>query len=139
VGRSSTYHVAPRYTPGAPAMIPVELAHRIVEEERDGYRRALSGLHGLEAKQLAESKGLKLIVWELRERTPGWHVKDLITSEYWYWPGKAQCTICQAMNIRCRRGYLMEHSWPLRPTDMQRVSCGNRGFVGHALSSEYYW
>lgn len=59
-----SYHVAPRYTAGSPAMVPRATALRVAIEENEGYIRTMQGIYGEEERARAESQGLRGIVEE---------------------------------------------------------------------------
>jgi hypothetical protein len=75
------FNVAPRYTPGSPAMVPEDLARRVAEEEKKFIQHALEGAWGEEQKQRAERLGLRGIVEMRIERRDHWEVEDLCTGE----------------------------------------------------------
>ena len=50
----SHYSVYPRYSAGSPAAVPRATAERVVEQEKEGYEHALSGVYGLQHKEAAE-------------------------------------------------------------------------------------
>lgn len=73
------YNVAPRYTPGSPAMVSQEVAERVAKEEAAFIKTALSGRWGERHQARAARLGLSGIV-ELRvERRDHWEVTDLCT------------------------------------------------------------
>lgn len=73
------FNVAPRYTPGSPAMVDERTALRVAMEERGQYPFVLQGVSGLTEQLIAKDKGLDGIV-ECRVERPGfWIVTDLIT------------------------------------------------------------
>lgn len=79
--RALVYNVAPRYTPGSPAIVTEDMALRIAKEEENMYNEARSGLYGGEMREKALKLGASGIV-ELRYETPkGWDVLDVITGE----------------------------------------------------------
>jgi hypothetical protein len=57
------YSVAPRYTPGSPALVSRRTGEEVAKEERDAYERHLEGLYGEEAVDKAKRLGLSRIVW----------------------------------------------------------------------------
>ena len=74
-----SYNVAPRYTPGSPAMVAQHIAERVIEQEQDGYRHALEGIYGVDAQRVAQTQGLAGIVWTTTERRNALIKSDLIT------------------------------------------------------------
>lgn len=79
------YTVAPRYTPGSPAMVPQPIAEKVAEEEKRAYQAALTGVMGEAEKAMAETFGLRGIVEAKVEqgsgKSHGWKVTDLCTHE----------------------------------------------------------
>ena len=75
------YSVAPRYTCGSPAQVPLQTAQRVAREEERGYRQALTGLTGAEDLQKAQKLGLRGIVEHRVEVKHGWRVEDMCTDE----------------------------------------------------------
>lgn len=128
---SSTFNVAPRFTPGSPGVVTHEIAVRVAEEEKRGHARALTGAMGDEDKKKAESQGLSLIVWQMKTTARGWHVKDLITDECSLWPYIASCPECEAKKVNCKRGWLEGHFWP-----RSSLLCTYRGYVGRPLTDQ---
>jgi hypothetical protein len=79
--KSPQYHVAPRYTPGSPALVDEPTALQVAAEECSSYEYHLQGRHG-ELEQLrAQQLGLANIVEKRIEVRDGWAVEDLITQE----------------------------------------------------------
>lgn len=75
------YNVAPRYTPGSPALVSREIAERVAKEETHFIQHAMEGAWGAEHQARAGRLGLAGIV-ELRvERRDHWEVTDLCTGE----------------------------------------------------------
>lgn len=65
-------NVAPRYTPGSPALVSRRTGEQVAKEERDAYERHLEGLYGPEGVAKASRLGLGKIVYErVREREAG--------------------------------------------------------------------
>lgn len=56
------YHVAPRYTPGSPAMVPEAIARDVARAERSVYEDAVNDKFYPSHKKALE-KGLAWIVW----------------------------------------------------------------------------
>lgn len=75
------YNVAPRYTPGSPAMVGQDIAERVMKEEQVGYRHALDGIYGTEHQRVAQERGLAGIVYTTTERRNAYIKNDLITGE----------------------------------------------------------
>lgn len=77
------FNVAPRYTPGSPAMVDERTARRVAQEEQNGYDQVLTGIYGEEEVRRAKKLGLAGIVEQRIERTSRklWQVEDLITGE----------------------------------------------------------
>lgn len=134
MGSIQTFRIEPRFTPGSPVLQrDVELAKRVAQEERAAYYRACGGAKGDEERTKAFTLGLGLIVFEMREVTLGWKVKDLITNKMWFWPHKATCSACNVPRISCERGHLrwhQKHNWD---------PCDNRAFVGRPLQPNERW
>lgn len=53
-----SHSIFPRYTPGMPAMVDKHMAEIIAWDEKDGYKRAVSGFFGAEAQDRARRHGL---------------------------------------------------------------------------------
>jgi len=86
--RPCHYNVAPRYTPGSPAMVNQEIAERVAAQEKSSIQHALEGTWGPEEQARAERLGLRGIV-EFREergsgKKYGWEVTDLCTGERFF-------------------------------------------------------
>lgn len=77
----SHYNVAPRYTPGSPALVPRDVAEKVAQEEKHFVEHALSGAWGERNKAMAERLGLRGIVELRKERRDHWEVLDLCTGE----------------------------------------------------------
>lgn len=74
------YEVAPRYTPGSPAMVPEEIARRVAKQEQEAYRAAISwSMHP--RHDVAKSKGLSWIVWERTELRGRIYKRCMLTDE----------------------------------------------------------
>jgi hypothetical protein len=73
------YDVAPRYTAGSPAMVDQRTAERVMNQERDGYNRALEGLYGADEQHVAQTLGLAGIVWTVTEQRNELFKRDLLT------------------------------------------------------------
>lgn len=76
---NSHCHVAPRYTPGSPALVSLEVAERTAREEREFIEHALGGVWGEERRAEAERLGLRGIAEVRVERRDHWEVRDLCT------------------------------------------------------------
>lgn len=88
LGRKSSCHfnVRPRYTPGSPAMVGMDLAERVAREEARAIRAALEGAYGVEQQKKAQEEGLKGIAEAVYEKGKNWIVLDLITGEQYERP-----------------------------------------------------
>lgn len=65
-------NVAPRYTPGSPALVSRLTGEQVAREEREAYERHREGLYGPEGVTKAQRLGLGRIVYErIRERAEG--------------------------------------------------------------------
>jgi len=78
---STHYNVAPRYSPGSPALVSREIAERVATDEKRAIDAALSGFWGEKHKARAELLGLRGIVEQRKETRKGWEVLDMITGE----------------------------------------------------------
>jgi hypothetical protein len=80
--------VAPRYTPGSPALVRATIALQVAREEVDAIEVALEGFWGEEQQARAKRLGLRGIVEEKREtgsgKKHGWDVIDLCTGERFF-------------------------------------------------------
>lgn len=74
------YNVAPRYTPGSPAMVPSELAERVAQEEKRAYDDTLEWELDPDHSK-AKEKGCAWIVWAQWELHGYLHKRCLITGE----------------------------------------------------------
>ena len=84
------FNVVPRYMPGAPAIVPEDIANYVGVEESTAYERALSGVHGAERKARAERLGLRGISEQRTEHAECWVIEDLITRERFVRPFKME-------------------------------------------------
>jgi len=75
------FNVAPRFTPGSPALVDRDIAVRVAMEEEDSFDYAKEGRYGDRFKETAETKGLNGIVEVRAETRKGWDVLDLLTGE----------------------------------------------------------
>lgn len=77
------FDVRPRFTPGSPASVSMNVALRVAADERQGYKNALAGRYGDDLRHEAEHKGMAGIVCLRRElpRGKGWDTLDLCTLE----------------------------------------------------------
>ena len=86
--RSGHFNVAPRYTPGSPALIDEATARRAANAEKEFIEHALSGAWGEEQKARAARLGLRGIVEYRVEQGSGkklgWDVLDLCTGERFF-------------------------------------------------------
>lgn len=65
--RTVRWNVAPRYTPGSPAMVDEGIARHVLADERECYLRALDGTYGEAARLRAVALGTEWVVfltWE---------------------------------------------------------------------------
>ncbi len=84
--RNMFAQVAPRYTPGSPAMVHLDIAARVAAQEHDAYKYRMAGYCGPEEQLRAERLGLMGIAEILTETRKGWDVEDLITHERYLRP-----------------------------------------------------
>lgn len=115
------FNVAPRYTPGSPAMVDERTALRVAMEERGAYPYAFQGITGLTDQEIAKTKGLDGIV-ECRVEQPGfWVVTDMITGRVYRREmvsvGTLKCPHCDAYKPTGARRtastrHLLEHTRP---------------------------
>lgn len=103
------WNVAPRYTPGSPAMVDETIARKVSEEEKYFHKIALEGSWGENEKRKAEKQGLDFIVYRMSETSKGWEVFDLITGKDHFWPFVAECHECKSKKVTCRSGRLTAH------------------------------
>jgi len=75
------FNVAPRYTAGSPAMVPMKTALRVAEQERRGYHYAADARYGLDDVERARRLGVKGIVTATREVRGKVQTLDLFTGE----------------------------------------------------------
>lgn len=78
-GKKIYFHVAPRYTPGSPAMVDLETADRVAKQELEAFRHAAEGIYGEHEQRKARGLGLCRIVEARNAIRIGWFVQDLIT------------------------------------------------------------
>lgn len=80
---AKVYHVAPRYTPGSPALVDESTATRVAREERGAYERIVSGRYYATAAEIEHATrcGLAGIVEERHVRARSVAFVDLITGE----------------------------------------------------------
>jgi hypothetical protein len=76
-------HVAPRYTPGSPALVSRQTGEGVANDERWSYQHHLDGRYGQEGIDKARRLGLKGIVWERVEQGRRFYFYDLLTEERW--------------------------------------------------------
>lgn len=84
IGRRRTpvrFNVAPRYTPGSPAQVPLETALRVAAQERQSYAYARDARYGVGGVEKAQREGLLGIVEAVCETRKGWDTLDLVTGE----------------------------------------------------------
>lgn len=82
------YHVAPRYTSGSPAMVPVYTAQKVADEELRAFEMTKTGVFGPDQATQAETRGVERIAYSTRESGRFMHVTDLITGTRWKVPLK---------------------------------------------------
>lgn len=75
------FNVAPRFTPGSPAMVKSGQALRVADLEREAYRYATDERMGTAEVEKADRLGLRGIVEVVRETRQGWDTLDLLTGE----------------------------------------------------------
>lgn len=80
--RQLHYNVRPRYTPGSPAQVDVDVAEHVARDEAQLFEAHREGYMGEAAKVEADRIGLQRIVYALAERRGGFDLLwDLITDE----------------------------------------------------------
>lgn len=129
--RNITFNVSPRYTCGSPAAVDMDTALRVALEEKEAYEVAKEGIYGADDKKKAESEGLHLIAFEMRETSKGWQVHDLITGKQWFWPFEAKCSNCRK-KFACKRGFIEAH----QTGNAAYNPCARDNFVGKELKDE---
>jgi hypothetical protein len=109
------FNVAPRFTPGSPAMVDGPTAYAVASEERLAYERSLTGVYGEQAKTLAEHVGCVGIVERREERSDCWIVLDVITQHQFIRPFPSQHAVesekkqrARAFRLRSKYGLLLE-------------------------------
>lgn len=75
------YNVAPRYTPGSPALVDYQTAQGVAEDERRAYERALSGRYGDAERVNAQALGLSGIVERRTVYAHHYVALDVLTGE----------------------------------------------------------
>jgi hypothetical protein len=82
------FNVAPRYSPGSPALVDEGIARKVAEDEKRFIEHALEGVWGEAQKARAEKLGLRGIVEYRVEKGSGkklgWQVEDLCTGEKFF-------------------------------------------------------
>lgn len=133
----SGFNVAPRYTPGSPALVDEATALKVAREEKDAYEYVLKGYGGVADQRKAQApkaqapNALALIVFEMRERPKGWVVHDMITDEWHWWPFLGACPSCGQTKLRLERGFVTMH-----PYKGGVGICNSRQYVGKQLHDE---
>lgn len=89
-GRNVRYSVAPRYTPGSPAMVSEQIARQVAAEEKEAYPYYLQGTCGEAQKKRAELLGLDNIAYAYSESGKLFLVWDLITDAHTKRPNNAE-------------------------------------------------
>jgi hypothetical protein len=74
-----SFDVAPRYSPGSPALVDQPTAEKVMRAEREFYAHALEGIYGVEEQQKAKRMGLEGIVVQRWESATQVHTLDLMT------------------------------------------------------------
>jgi hypothetical protein len=108
------YNVRPRYTCGSPAQVPLDVALRVIEDEKQAYEQVLEGVEGEARRNVARVAGLapfnvpemgrRGIVEEVEEHSNHWLVKCMLTGELFVrdFPNvKRRSTSCN----RCRAAH----------------------------------
>lgn len=86
MGRNWCFNVRPRYTPGSPALVHLDIAYKVAAEEKEFYQHALSGTRGERERLRAITLGLKACAERTEEKAGFWLVSDLITGEIYERP-----------------------------------------------------
>lgn len=92
-GRRASYHVAPRYTPGSPALVDEKTAMGVADDEKKCYERLIDPSYaGFEPQEESRAKtlGLDGIVEARSEYHDGWKVLDVLTGKQ-FWRGEQKC------------------------------------------------
>lgn len=104
------YNVAPRYTPGSPALVDEATAMRVADEEKKDYETIVAGqsyVPGEEEK--AKRLGLKGIVEARQESKGGWNVTDVLTGErFWRGEVKSGKLACKDRILHVDSGYVTD-------------------------------
>jgi hypothetical protein len=81
--RPSHYHVAPRFTPGSPAMVNEKIAKQVAKEELEAYEEHVDKeRYGEQLREFAVKLGLRGIVEYRVETKKGWEVTDLVVNDH---------------------------------------------------------
>lgn len=85
----TSFHVAPRYTSGSPAMVSKELAFRVAEQERQAHQQyvSLATMGDAHSSEMVK-KGLEGIAYSMTEVGRRICVHDLITNQCYEVPAK---------------------------------------------------
>jgi hypothetical protein len=110
-GKRVSYHVAPRYTPGSPALVDFGIAKRVAWQEAETHQRLLTGVYDDAEADRATKLGLAGISYAMDERAECWIVTDLITGQMyirmfdrnWKTPGAAH-----VLANTLRRKYMLD-------------------------------
>jgi hypothetical protein len=86
--RNLTFHVAPRYTAGSPAMVSEAVARHVAKQESENFRRCLGGMYGEEEKKKAHELGRSFIAYTMYEAYGKVYYEDIITGRKYEVPGK---------------------------------------------------
>lgn len=79
--RNFSFHVAPRWSSGSPAMVDIATAMKVAADELDCGHGAAQGIYGEEAKLKYELCGLRGIVYITYEKRGHMWVQDVLTDE----------------------------------------------------------
>ncbi len=86
--RAGYFNVAPRFTPGSPALVNQEIALRVAAQERRAFEPAKMGVYGKDDQERAGRLGLRGIVEYRTERGSGkkhgWEIIDVCTGEKFF-------------------------------------------------------
>ena len=80
-GLRAYWHVAPRYTAGSPAMVPMGVAIRVAVQEFEARERQLTGVFGEALRAEAEAGNLAGIAYARRQAKGKMWRLDLLTGQ----------------------------------------------------------
>lgn len=140
MARSYSYHVAPRYTPGSPALVDVTTAMRVADEEKAAYEWLVNNPGAMpEDDAKAKKLGLKGIV----EARDGLKVLDVLTQER-FWRGRVKAWKVERDDVIVRIEsygvpyYSRTEQTPTLPRKTQSVSkVGNHVTINLETEGEY--